>query len=374
MPWPHNGEGDSPTVPDPPPSGRIRVASTGKEAEDPLTIPVHRSGSHPEVVLSLGQNGQGPHRLPDLEPGDILLISAEVEVTTDCKQKQADCVKDPYTYDPEVEVGLIVADSKNAAENKEGHAKVLKKQKRKVTHRRHHDVFVFDDVEFAVPEGGLPWSGPTFVNVAVSAQDPKASNNDIVLIGQNELKDGRGVAVGDMSGISVIRSRPGDTPRPEVIRNDRRRAESLPVVKGETRIVYSQELKDLKKGEQLVVKADIETSADHLEYPARATVEVILAEKRDEDKPGAEGRRITATDGRVCPRNGKNCLDTEKSMISSKTGVVRIEKNAKKDEPMYVHAVLDTGNPTREDDPRDELRIRDGGSLRTFRYPPEMAG
>jgi hypothetical protein len=324
--------------------------------------------------MSLLRRGSGRTSLPDLEPGDGLLISAEVEVTTDCERPQKDCIKGAYDYPPEVEARLVIADSKDARETKSAHARVLKKQSRKIPHLRHHDVFVFDDVEFRVPADGLPWTGPTFVNVAVAAHHPEAEANHVILIGQNEIKKGKARVVGDMSGISVIRSRPAGVPRPDVIRTDRRLAESLPVVKGETRVVYAQELKDLRKHEQLVVKADVITSAEHLDYPARATVEVILAEDPNRPKPGAEARRVTTTDGRICPRNGKNCLAAESPMTSRKVGVLGIERNAKKGKSLSVLVVLVTGDPLRRANNGDRLQIRDGGSLRIFRYPAEMAG
>jgi hypothetical protein len=364
-------------MPEPPPTGRVRVASTGKRAErPPRIVRIQRSGWRPEVVMSLLRRGSGRTSLPDLEPGDGLLISAEVEVTTDCERPQKDCIKGPYDYPPEVEARLVVADSKDASESKKGHARVLKTQSRKIPHLRHHDVFVFDDVEFQIPAGGLPWAGATFVNVAVGARHREAGGDHIVLIGQNEMvkKDGKETAkvVGDMGGISVVRSRPAGMPPPDVISTDRRRAESIPVVKGETRVVYAQELKDLRKREQLVVKAEVKTSAQHLDYPARATVEVILAEDPRRAEPGAEARRVTTSDGRICPRNGKNCLPAESPMTSRKVGVLRIERNAQ--QRLYVMAVLVTGDPRQKANKGDRLRIRDGGSLRIFRYPAEMAG
>lgn len=297
-----------------------------------------------------------------------MLVSAEVEVTTDCEKPQPDCVKDAYDFEPEVEATVLLADSKDAADDKDGHAIVIKRQRRRIPHDRHHDVFVFDDAPFTVPADGLPWTGRSFINVAVKASSPQAGNDHVVLIGQNDGGD----VTGDMSGISVIRSRPADLPRPGAVGNSRRRAEAVPIIKGETRVVYAQELKDLKRGEQLVVKGELETSADHLDYPARNTVEVILAENPDRPEPGAEAKRVTATDGRVCPRNGRNCLRRESPMTSPKAGVLRIEKNA--DKSLHVLLILETGDPHGESSDGDELRVREGGSLRVFRYPPEAAG
>jgi hypothetical protein len=360
-------------VPDEVPDGRIRVAATKKGSEKTLTVPVERSGERAHTVLSMSQRGSGHDSLPDLAPGDELQVSAEVEVTTDCKVKQDDCIGPPYDYDPRVEARLLVADSEDATDGKPGHARVIDRQSRVVDHDRHHDVFVFDDVTFPVPDQGMPWEGPTFVNVAISAKDRRAEDRHVVLIGQNEVdKKGKAVVVGGMSGISVVRSRPANVKRPQAIRTDRRRADSIPVIKGETRVVYAQELKDLREGEQLVVKAEVKTSADHLTYPARVTLEVILAEEPKEAKPGNKVRQITKTEGEICPRNGKNCLPNESSMTSSKAGVLRIEKDAK--QPLHVLVLLTTGDPLKQREPGERLRVRDGGSLRIFRFPPEAAG
>jgi hypothetical protein len=59
-------------------------------------------------------------------------------------------------------------------------------------------------------------------------------------------------------------------------------------------------------------------------------------------------------------------------MTSRKVGVLRIERNAQK--TLYVIVVLVTGDPLQKAKKGDRLRIRDGGSLRIFRYPAEMAG
>ena len=39
-----------------------------------------------------------------------------------------------------------------------------------VSHQRHHAVVTFGDAELRVPKGGLPWSGPSFVNLVVGAE------------------------------------------------------------------------------------------------------------------------------------------------------------------------------------------------------------
>ena len=52
--------------------------------------------------------------------------------------------------------------------------------------------------------------------------------------------------------------------------------------------------------------------------------------------------------------------------------VLRIEKDAK--QPLHVLVLLTTGDPLKQREPGERLRVRDGGSLRIFRFPPEAAG
>jgi len=61
----------------------------------------------------------------------------------------------------------------------------------------------------------------------------------------------------------------------------------------------------------------------------------IDAEDPSKPEPGSEAKRISTTEGRICPRNGKNCLAAESPMTSRKAGVLRVERNANK-KSLYV--------------------------------------
>jgi hypothetical protein len=88
---------------------RVAVASTGRNPELLQTVPISTRNRKPKVVVFLPQL-QAPHAsLPDLRPGDRPLVSAELEVTTDCAKQQSDCVKEPYRYQPMVEASLVLA-------------------------------------------------------------------------------------------------------------------------------------------------------------------------------------------------------------------------------------------------------------------------
>ena len=314
-----------------------------------------------------------PHaRLPDLRPGDRILVSAELEVTTDCRQPPG-CADTPYQYDPSVEFGLILAASGTAATPDPATAILLAPpQVRTVTHDRHHDVFVFDNAAFTVPPSGLPWSGPSFVNATVAAWHPQAQQGQILIMGQNSPS---GRPKGDMCGLSVARLRPGTLTQPTALRTERRHAPTVPVITNspQKRVVYSKRVDNLKRREQLRIRAQLKTRSAHLGYKVRTTVEVFLSEGQTSTDPGNEAKRVCPDDDPQISRgNGKNTLPTDNPMRSLKTGVKRIAKDARV--PLYVNVMVTTGDPDRKAGPRDELNIVPGGFLAVTRYPPGMAG
>ena len=88
-------------------SDRVLVGTTGNQSELTETVPIsRRAGAKPRVVMSLG-----PGSLPSLETGDKLQATGELEVTTDCLEKGAGCVGNPYTYNPVVQVRIVLANS-----------------------------------------------------------------------------------------------------------------------------------------------------------------------------------------------------------------------------------------------------------------------
>jgi hypothetical protein len=63
---------------------KVRVSHSGNSTEIRKAIPIAgRPGRKERVVMTMT-----PHQLGDLRPGDRLLVSAELEVTTDCLPRQ----------------------------------------------------------------------------------------------------------------------------------------------------------------------------------------------------------------------------------------------------------------------------------------------
>jgi len=364
-----SGMPTAPTKPKP----KVAVASTGKNAERFLKLDIEASKPKPRVVMSLRQGGAAHASLPDLRPGDRLLVSAELEVTTDCPRQQSDCAKKPYGFDPEVEVALLLTNGAGEAVPAAGSAISLGQPvRRTVTHHRHHDVFVFDNAEFVVPGSGLPWNGPSFINATIASWHPQAKQDQVLIIGQNNPG---GRPSGDMGGISVARFRPGTETFPNPLRVQKRQITTLRVITGQPQkgIVYSQRLPNLKAREQLRVRAGLKTSSAHLGYPVRTTVEVLLSTDPAGTDPGGEAKRVCPESPQISRGNGKNTLPGDNPMSSLKTGVMRIVKDAR--DPLYVNVMLTDGDPEHKAGPGDALSILPaGGFLAVTRYSAAMAG
>ena len=197
---------------------KVKVASTGTEPEIEDTIPIARRAK-PDgartVVMSLAPDSKTDLALPqNLKPGDSLRIYVELELTTDYETKVPGSMGTPYTYDPWVQAVILLAADGGATAHEAGRAHSIKKTAPlKVTHDLHHLVLVVDGAEaqYTVPASGLPWPGPVFVNVALSAAHPSAAAGNLLLIGENEP---HAPVVGkDTSGIRVIRLRPAPSPQ-----------------------------------------------------------------------------------------------------------------------------------------------------------------
>lgn len=350
----------------------MAVASTGKDPEEFLKLDIESAKPAAEVAISLPSSGPDHASLPALAPGDRILVSAELQVTTDCPRQQSDCTGRPYGYDPEVEVGLVLADGDGVAQAGGGSAvRLAPPQRRKVRHERHHDVFVFDSVSYTVPPGGLPWSGPSFVNVTLAAWHPQAGQGHKLIVGQNNPG---GRPSGDMGGISVARFRPGQQRQPRPARTEQLQISALPVITSNPQkgVVYSSRLDGLETGEQLRVRANVKTSSAHLGYPVRTTVEVFLSEDPAGTQSGNEAKRVCPDGPQISRGNGKNTLRTDNPMGSPKTGVMRIAKDARV--PLYVNVMVTDGDPKHRAQPGDSLSILPGGFLAVTRFPARRAG
>jgi hypothetical protein len=357
----------------PAPKHKVRVGSTGNKPELLDTVPITKAlGRQRRVVMSFGPGSRTDSPLPDVRPGDRLAVFAELEVTTDAEDpKHPGLIGNAYSYPPLVEARLLLAADDRATEEDPGRALALAKPWRQtVSHRHHHGVVVFPKGELTVPKRGLPWNGPSFVNLVVGASNAKAKRGDLLLIGQNEKTP---VVVQDMAGIRVIRLRPAKQPDPQAIRDTSCRVSGIPVKKRET-LAFSHRLDDLKQGEQLFVRAKLITDAAPLGYEARISTRMFLADSEAQlDPGGGDVAKVASWKGHLSKPTGFNCLPEEGERTTLKFGVLRVLESAGK--PLFLNLVAVSSDPFGGAKPNDELPVITRGSfLELTRYPPEVEG
>lgn len=354
--------------PDPQPVRAIKVASTGPKAERFAKLPIATTqGRVKKVAMWLGSDAGEPP-LPELRQGDQLFVSAEFQLTTDCEAQQSDCVQQPYTYEPIVTSQLLLTSDPALTAPTTGRALALTKPRtEQISHARHHHVVVYDNLPYSIP--AIPWAGPSFVSLVLSAHNPVARTGQILIVGQQEPG---GQMLADMATLNVVRLRGATTADGTTLELSRAAVSSIPVVKGEKRVVYSQELKGLRKGEQLTVRVRLDTGGQNLRGPARASVRVYLADSPTDTGPGAQAKLVTASRGDISRKNGTNRLPKEVRGSSIKSGVLRVTKNVAP--ALYVNTVLETGDPKKLARPGDVLRILTGGTQRVIRFGAELDG
>ncbi len=321
--------------------------------------------------MSLRPGADPLSAMPDLEPGDRLLISAEVEVTTDCKKQQDDCVGTPYRYDPTVKAQLVLARNREVTEAAPGEGVRISggAVAEKCSHDEHHKVLVFSGLERSIPKRGFPWPlEDTCINLILEAYHPSAIDDHFLLVGEN---DPGGKVGQDKGRLNVVRLR-GEVPPPAPKSTSAKEVPMLPVDPEAKTVVYSLPIGKPEEGEQLEVKAELGSTAEHLGYPARISTRLYLTDNRYQTDLGGEAKRVAAFGGEIGEHNGFNCLPDAGVRRTRRVGVLRIIKTARK--PLFVNLVATSGDPLKKGAPGDELELVDPGFLEVVRYPAELKG
>jgi hypothetical protein len=333
------------------------------------TLPiVSEPGKGRHVVLSLGPETKTETPLPELAPGDRLLAFAELELTTDAEDaNHPGLVGNAYSYSPKVEATLLLAADAEAVEAKAGRALELVRApwRQAISHQRHHAVVTFGDAELRVPGGGLPWNGPSHLNLVVSASHGNARPGDLLLVGQNEKTP---TVVQDMAGIRAVRFRPGNTPAPPAEHESACLCAGVPIAKRDT-VVLSHELAGLAEGEQILVRGKLVTDATGLASPARISTRMFIADAPGQTEPGGAAAASLTWKGHLSKFTGFNCLPDEGPQTSAKYGVATVRRAPGVN--LYVNLVAVSAAPFGGLGAGDELRIDTARSaLDVTRFPP----
>ena len=349
---------------------KVIVATSGKSSETRETVQISRNPGKKRVVMSMDRG-----RLPDLEPGDRLDVTSELQVTLDCFRQEPRCSGRPYEYDVDLRVQLVLARGADATGGE--NVVRLTREKRHTClgrnpHREHHCVITFTQGGMRVGADGPPCPPKQCrINVVLSASNPNAESGHLLAIGgtppSGEISQDRG-------RVNAIVYRPADQdrPKPESTRN--RRTAGLPFDE-KFRVVYSKRLNGLDAKDQLAAEAKAFMEVRHLSHDARSSAQLVLADKPDSIHPGPIAKRAAQGGGEMSETNGFNCGKPRSPCRTLKVGVVRLAEDARDGQgrpaPLFVNLIM--ASEAKHDagfDPRERARILDRGGIDVLRFKP----
>jgi hypothetical protein len=351
----------------------VRVATTGNGSERVKTLPItRRAGAAPRVVISMA-----PHRLPSLEAGDRLRVTAEFQVTGNCHTPRERCVGRVYHYDPNIRARLVIARSARTATGP-GAVAISPLKRETCTQKRpdyeHHCVLVFTRGATTVHPARLPCPlDRCFVNLVADVHHPLAKHGDLLMVGG--LKP-NGAIPQDRGRVNVIRYRhggPRDAHRTSTEHRLKRRLR--PDFK--RRVVFSKRLGGLTDGEQLAVSARLTTDISHLRYAVRTSTRLILADSSHATRQSKFAKELAFGRGEISENNGSNCTQAEGRCTYRKVGVAEMRRDAvdgqDRPAPLYVNLVTVVGPKVRRARDRDRVIVR-RGEIDVLRFPAALNG
>jgi hypothetical protein len=353
---------------------QVRVATTGNDSELVKTLPItRRLGAEKRVVMSLK-----PAALPSLVAGDRLRVTAEVQVTGNCRAPGPRCVGSIYRYDPRVRASLILAQDARTTGG-DGAVPIAALKRETCTQHRpdyeHHCVLVFSKAGIAIGDPArLPCPlDSCYVNLVADAHHRRASRGDRIMVGGLRPD---GAIPQDRGRINVIRYRDASAADAQASSTEQRLKRRLPP-DFKRRVVFSERLSGLDDGEQLAVSATMRTDISQLRYAVRTSARLILADSPQATRQSAFVKARAFGRGEISENNGSNCTQAEGSCITRKVGVLEMRRDAVDGQgravPLYVNLVTVLGPKVRRAQSGDRVILRRGG-ISVLRFPPALNG
>jgi hypothetical protein len=341
---------------------RAEAASTGPHSELRKTVPITREpGASPRIVLAMG-----PGKLSGLDRGDRLRLSSEVQVTVDCDQPQPRCAGRPYDFDPKVSVSLELAPRKSAGARSAVVARATLTCRQRLPNRQHHCPVVFDRTVRVGDDFPCPLDH-CFANLVVSAHSPQASGGERMIIGANKPS---GRIVQNKSRLNAITLEPGV--RGHRLQTGKLRRRSLRL-RPQRKVILSQRVDGLQRGDVLAVGAAIRSAVRHLGYNALVGGQLIVARGPRANAPSRLVRRSVWQEGLVSPLNGTNCTPVQSPCATRKAGVVKVRRDVRGGSggpaPLFINLVVRTKQKRVSRQHGARLRILDDARLVVDRYP-----
>jgi len=355
-------------------SPMVRVATSGNDSERVETLRITReAGARKRSVISLG-----PHALPDLARGDRVRVTAELQVTTNCRTPGPRCRGSIYQYGPKVRARLVLASGKQATDGPST-MPIGKLKHETCTQKRpqyeHHCVLVFTQDGFEIGDPSrLPCAlDDCHINLVADVHHPRASAGDLLMVGGQRPT---GKIPQDRGRINAVRYRDVLPSEFRTTATQRLHRGSLPP-DFRRRVVISKRVRGLERKEQLAVSALMRTDISHLPYAVRTSAYLILAESRRATRPGEFVKSHVVRFGEISENNGSNCTKPPGTCTYRKVGVLEMRRDAGRHRgrprPLYVNLVTVLGPKVLDARAGDRVRLP-RGSIEVTRFPPGVHG
>jgi hypothetical protein len=133
----------------------------------------------------------------------------------------------------------------------------------------------------------------------------------------------------------------------------------------ERTVVFSKRLTDLRRHDQLEVRASMRSDISKLPYNVLVQSRLILTSGPKTNTISGLAQRISDVGGELTEANGFNCTQPASPCLTLKAGVGRLTASARQ---LFVNLVVATKALRTSPKPGDAMRIT-GGTMKVIRYP-----
>jgi hypothetical protein len=351
----------------------VRFATSGDNSEIRERVPIaQHKWEKKRVAMTIG-----PAKLPTLHRGDILRTTAEVQVSTTCIDFNAvRCIGRHYRFSPREDARLVISRRRQGTGGRD--AKTIAQTDsvrchQRLPNRNHHCVLVFPPMATKIRPGRLPCPlDACHLNLVLEADYPHARDGQVIVVGADEPNGSVRQDKGRLNAIILRRD-----VAPKTLKTSKRRTRSIPIApsgKSGRRVVYSQRIDHLHKGDVLEATAGHLMTISSLPYPAFIGTTVVLTGGPHAVVPTGIARGAATAHG-VTEQNGFNCThgpsQYRNPCRTRKAGAVMIRRDIERHGrpvPLYVNVVCAGKAKGATPRPGDHLHVKRRGGLVVRRF------
>jgi len=316
------------------PGPSVRFTSSGEHSEIRERLPIadHKWGKK-RVAMTIP-----PAQLPTLRKGDILGTTGEVQLSNTCIDFNAvRCIGRRYAFSPREDARIVLASRRGATGGDQtmriAQARALRCHQ-PLPNRNHHCVLVFPPSQTRIRHpNSLPCRpNACRLNLVVEADHPQARDGQVVLVGADTPDGSVRQDKGRLSA-TALHGRV-DSKR---FRTSERRSRSVPIKpsgKAGRRVIYSQRLNQLRKGDVIEASARHLITIASLPYATFIGTDMILARGPHAVSSAGIPRQVATGNGDLTEQNGFNCTHGPSAYRdpcrTRKAGAVRIKRNVQR--------------------------------------------